>query len=354
MTGTVALSPTAARFAAALDANSGGQVRLEALWAMLQSAAPELLSSSAKRERLAGLLDELAAAGHCRLPRSPSSWERQGRPPLPTFVRVPRSPVPPRLDVLAHPWLPDVAAWVPTARLSRVQLDDLAVINGWLARGGPNGTVLPLRERSYDIFKDEKRLDLLVGGALFRPGRLTLEHLGAAVVHPPFVAERVSLATGLLVVENHNTYWSVLAAAHAHVAAGANCRFGWIAYGAGRQLEGSIGSAHALHPAPTEIRYFGDLDADGIDIPLNTSQVAAGTGLPSVVAHPPLYDLLVELGHRRPAISKTAVPAAAATWLGHELAERVPTVLAGAERIAQEAVNRLVLGSTAHWLELTS
>jgi hypothetical protein len=85
---------------------------------------------------------------------------------------------------------------VPAARLSRVQLDDLAVINAWLARGGPNGTVLPLRERSYDIFDDEKRLDLLVGGVLFRPGRLTLERLGATVVHPPFVAERISRGDG--------------------------------------------------------------------------------------------------------------------------------------------------------------
>lgn len=345
------LSPTAARFATALAASPTAQVRLDALWAMLQSAAPELLSSSAKRERLAGILDELAAADLCSLPASPSSWDRQGRPPLPTFVRVPRPPAPPRFDVLAHPWLADLAAWVPAARLSRVQLDDLAVINAWLARGGPNGTVLPLRERSYEIFADEKRLDLLVGGALFRPGRLTLERLGGTVVHPPFVAERISPATGLLIVENHNTYWSVVAAAHAHVALGAHCRFGWIAYGAGRQLEGSIASAHALHPLPSEIAYFGDLDADGLDIPINTSRVATEAGLPPVAAHLLLYGLLVDLGRLCRAVSKTAVPAGGPEWLGEPLARRVPTVLAGTERIAQEAVSRITLESTASWLD---
>jgi hypothetical protein len=124
-----------------------------------------------------------------------------------------------------------------------------------------------------------------------------------------------------------------------------------IAYGAGRQLEGSIASAHALHAPPSEIAYFGDLDADGLDIPINTSRVATEAGLPPVSAHLLLYGLLVKLGRLRPAVSKTAVPAGAAGWLGESLARRVPTVLAGTERIAQEAVCRIALESTANWLE---
>jgi hypothetical protein len=129
------------------------------------------------------------------------------------------------------------------------------------------------------------------------------------------------------------------------------CRFGWIAYGAGRQLEGSIASAHALHPTPTGIDYFGDLDADGLDVPLNTSRVATEAGLPPVAAHRPLYELLVDHGRFRPAVSKTAVPPGATGWLGDRLVRRVPTVLAGTERIAQEAVTRITLESTASWLK---
>lgn len=123
--------------------------------------------------------------------------------------------------------------------------------------------------------------------------------------------------------------------------------------GASLQFVGRL-VAHALRPVPTEIAYFGDLDADGLDIPLNTSRVAAAAGLPPVAPHRLLYELLVDLGRLRGAVSKTAVPAAAAEWLGDRLARRVPTVLAGTERIAQEAVNRLTLESTAEWLETAS
>ena len=84
---------------------------------------------------------------------------------------------------------------------------------------------------------------------------------------------------------------------------------------------------------------------------MNTSRVATEAGLPPVCAHLPLYGLLVDLGRLRPTISKTAVPAGAAGWLGDLLARRVPTVLAGTERIAQEAVTRITLERSASWLE---
>lgn len=345
-----ALDPIATRFAEALAGSGRVIIRLDHLWIALQAAAPELLTSPAKRERLAAIVHTLADAGICTLPTSTSSWDRAGRPPLPTFIRLARPVAQPRRDPLRHPWLPDIAAWAPSARLTQPQLADLATLNTWLARGGPNGSVLPLRERSYEIFGDEKRLDLLIGGTLFRPGRLTLDQIGAVVVHPPFVAEQISDATTLLIIENHNTYWSALRAAHQHVAAGAPCRFGWIAYGAGRQLEGSVGSAHTLNPSPTAIEYFGDLDADGLAIPLNVSRIAVTDGLPPVAPHTGLYSLLLDLGRPAPTRSRISMPKAAAEWLGTDLAQCAADVLAGTTRLAQEAVNRLVLERDPRWL----
>ena len=62
------------------------------------------------------------------------------------------------------------------------------------------------RERSLDIFGNEKRLDTLASTRLFTTGAISLELLHCHVVHPSFVYERISDAPVVLVTENDHTY----------------------------------------------------------------------------------------------------------------------------------------------------
>jgi hypothetical protein len=61
---------------------------------------------------------------------------------------------------------------------------------------------VPMRERSLEIFGDEKALDRLVTSVLFGPGRLSLTQLRAYRSRPPLPAMRVGEGPVLLVVEN--------------------------------------------------------------------------------------------------------------------------------------------------------
>ncbi|MGV7524135.1 hypothetical protein PJM24_28935, partial [Mycobacterium kansasii] len=65
-----------------------------------------------------------------------------------------------------------------------------------------------MRERSLDIFGDEKLLETRINGPLFAPGRLTLPLLETYPCWPP-VNQIVSGHGDWLIVENFTTYHSI-------------------------------------------------------------------------------------------------------------------------------------------------
>ena len=90
--------------------------------------------------------------------------------------------------------------------LSATPTNDSWAINTWLSKR--RGAAVPLRERSLEIFGDEKFLETRVSGPLFAPGRLTLALLETYLCWPP--VERVNLGPGdWLLVENFTTYHSI-------------------------------------------------------------------------------------------------------------------------------------------------
>ncbi|WP_346622896.1 hypothetical protein [Blastococcus montanus] len=221
---------------------------------------------------------------------------------------------------------------------------------------------MPLRERSLELFGDEKRLDALMAGRLFASGGLTLQLLRCHLVPMPFAAQCVPGATPaeveLLVAENHHTYASLLEATRVHAVAGGPAR--WVGYGGGRQFCSAVASVPLLQPAPARIQYFGDLDLRGLEIPAAASATlyddiesrgpATRAGLPPVDPAMPLYEALLAHGHRAAA---TAVPsraaAAAAAWPG-PLADTAAGVLTSGQRMAQEAVGLEKLLLHPGWL----
>lgn len=326
------MTPRAERFADLLASRSKTTVRLAELWQILDEAAPECRGSADRRAILADILVELAASEV--LEPSSSKDPSRARPPLPRFIRrkITRSHAPaPRRD---DPWHPDLSR---SADLRRPR-PELRPVSEWLFRGGTRADPAPLRERAFEITGDEKAFD----GRL--DDILTLDVLRAYRVTLPLHRARVGDGRILLVVENSDTFDSLRRTLTADPG-----RVGEIGWGAGGAFESSVLSLR--DDPPTEIRYFGDLDADGIRIPAAASALAEEADLPRIYPATGLYDLLLERGQPKPsrrAGSEERIDDLLA-WLDPAHRTRARDLLTGGSRLAQEAVSLAALSESSSW-----
>ncbi len=304
------------------------RVKIAELERMLLDAEPDLQFSPERRSRLAALASELAQAGTASLPAA-GSWDRSARPALPRFLTLPARPGGPGLaDGSQVAWRAELA-WAASERFTQSHFEALQAVNAFLRDGGAGRPKVPARERSVQLFGDEKRLDRLQGSMLFAPGRLTLDLLACEQVRTPFVWQRTGPGPDVLVLENSHTYHSF-----ARALADAGSAAGAAVYGAGRHFESSV---HFLADLPFPARrvlYFGDLDAAGLQIPASASRSAQAAGLPAVQPAAGLYELLLACG--RPAPSSGPAGPAPAAWLPEHLREPAARLLQAGQRIAQE------------------
>jgi hypothetical protein len=332
------LGRLAAGLAVHLDRWPRRRVRLTELELLLLRVAPELGTTTTMRAQLAGALEELQGAG---IVTCSVGQDRFQDPPIPQFVtRVsaasgtstrPLSGVKPQLG------------WASRVPLSASQREDVLAVNRWL-RDRPaqaEGVTVPMRERSLEIFGDEKRLEVLLGGALFEHGRLSLELLDCQRVHPPFIHERLGDGPVLLVVENHDTYFSLQGALREN--AGPIGVLGW---GAGRLFERTVSYALQLPGRVERIRYFGDLDPVGVDIAVAASARAQRHGLPPVTPSRWLYEQLLHVGKPTPMAGGMAeCSPQAAIWLPPAVAAAAGMLWPDGRRLAQEAVGARLLAT---------
>jgi hypothetical protein len=346
MTSTdVTLSARAQRMADSLAAWPRRRVQLAELWELLDQIDPSSRMDVGRRRILSELITELAAADVAELPAA-RSYDRSEIPALPRFLTLPRdSPAPePRKAVVWHPSL----AWVPQASLTRSQMHTVEQVNQWL-HDSRDHLVVPSRERSLEVFGDEKALDRLVGTALFGPGRLSLELLRCRRVAPRLYCESAGDGDLLLVVENSDTFDSLLTVLRDR----GDHRVGLVGWGAGTGFEASVLSIARIDRALTGVRYFGDLDENGLRVPANAAALAASVGLPLVRPAVGLYGVMFRQGTPQPGQRKLSAEAAAdlARWLGPDHHAQAAWLLVTGERLAQEAVGLSCLSRHDDWLE---
>jgi hypothetical protein len=341
------LAALAGRLAAALAGEPRRRVHLPRLWQLHAQVDPGAVGGPVRRQRLAAALGLLAT--QCALRPAATSDGRS--PPLPRFVDLPRSdpPAPPPGPTIAwHHRL----SWVATAgrSLSPAQLEVCGRVNRFLQAGGEDRPVVPVRERSLELFDDEKRLDAVLDGALFRiPGRLTLELLRCQPTVAPLAYERVGPGPGALVAENTAAFHSLV---RIILEQGGVGPVGLVVFGEGRHFDASAPYLGQLAPPPAPVWYFGDLDAKGLATPQLANQRLAAAGLPPVRPAAVLYRLL--LTHGNPGLVDHP-PAAAGladlvAWLPVGLRGPAVEVLT-AHRLAQEAVGYERLRDVAGWLD---
>jgi Wadjet anti plasmid transformation system JetA-like protein len=314
---------------------------------VLQRAAAAVDNTGAAsvgwRARVLTAIEHLAADGQVTLPKT--RIDSAGNPPLPLYVTRPTAPRAPRSRTPPPVWHADLAwaaALFDQGQLTRADQRFLTAINSWLSKR--RGVPVPLRERSLEIFGDEKLLETRITGPLFAPGRLTLDLLQTYLCWPP--VERLDCGPGdWLIVENYTTYHSLAQRAR-------QLGFdGQIIWGSGNGVTTRLAALAAEPARPPRLYYFGDIDAGGFRIARSAAARAETLNMPKLTAAQGLYSLTHTHGAPRADTNSRnpdqTVLAWAREWLAEPLASAVAELLATRQRIVQETVGTELLATTA-------
>lgn len=328
-------------FVDALREAASGRLRVSIadVWTVYRAQVRGTTGDSEARAELARLLAALAEEGVAELPKGRSSWDGSVEPPLPTWIalRRPGHADEPRADPGAVAWPPELM-FAADPRF-RHMMGELLAIKAFLADGGRTRVDVPMRERSLQIFGDEKRLDGLRKGVAFRDGHLTLAMLRCYSVAPPLVFEAVAGAAAprLLVLENLHTYesfrrWNREVRCYAA-----------IVYGHGSEFRGTVRDLPRVcrHTGASAVEYFGDVDREGLCIPVQAQRVLATAGCDLVLGPAARwYALLLAQGRRLACAPRDLGDdgRAALAWLGEPMGTAVAALLEAGLRLAQEDV----------------
>ncbi|GAA3989557.1 hypothetical protein GCM10022247_05220 [Allokutzneria multivorans] len=299
-----------------------------------------------------------------------TAFRKDNREKIPLPLGIHLEPIAERQPVTVPPaplWHPDLCevadVWATAKPKQRARY---RAINSWLM-SNPDLTHVPLRERALEIFAGfgseadfpvpEKALDGYESGPFFSDRKWVDDVLRVERFVAPLLSDRPlreigdgyyqRIGTGnlLLVVENSATYWSVV---HARPP---RHDLGHIAWGLGNSFTASVRSL-AAQKEIAEVRYFGDLDVSGVDIPRRAAATAEEEGLPPVVPAVELYSDLLAVGrawegkeiaadedHARQLVS----------WLAPRHQDAAVSLLCDGRRIAQEWVGFRHLTRTDKW-----
>ena len=318
------------------------RIALRELRAAYLRAHPEALSAPDGRQLLLDALQALERDGVMELPRQ--GWDTSGSPELPRTASL--------CVTASSRRAPTPCAWLPALAFAAGERHpgrraDLQAINSFLVSVRErNRLPVPTKERSLQIFGDEKRLDQLrKGGLTLFDGRISLDDLECYPVAPPLPYEtpqRCVPGQPILVLENYHSFdsfrrWNQEAALYAAVAYGGGNAF--------RQGAGNLDELIARTGAGGAI-YLGDIDPAGVQILIGVNARRKVEGRAPLCPHRGLYRWLLAHGHRRP------LDTAPTDDLLHQLGDVFPSdvvdalvdLWSGRKRVPQESFGLEQLG----------
>ncbi|MEU7045912.1 hypothetical protein AB0A77_33310 [Streptomyces varsoviensis] len=328
----------AARMAACLTAQTRKRVDFDVLAGAADDGDASLPTSPLRRRVLAAAARELATTGLVRLPVGDRSWDRSAHPPLPRWVErtTPSRVRAPRPGPRA--WVTALAFATRTA-LSKADLALLDPINVFL-RDRPDAEPVPLAERFYELYGDEKYLSRPDTQHLVAADLLSIPaHLRAFAAPAPLAMFELGPAPWMLIVENSAAFTSLRRILATWPAAE---EVGWLAYGGGDHLIASLTTcaeafAERRHPV-TDVLLYTDLDVDGLECAQLAAARARRAGLPELIPAAGLYHALM---HQSPRPWPPAAPGrirAAVSWLPPCLTRQAEQLLLDGHVLRQEAL----------------
>jgi hypothetical protein len=300
--------------------------------AVFNALANRIITLRTDPDRWSFFVDLLVAAEAEDLILLPSQdgdgWNREVFPARPKWVRLPSSKEPKeKFDHRGFPWNPALCFLASERGLPKGIREAALAIQRFFVSGGSARPPVPVKERSFDIFGEEKRLDgLRHSEILFGPGKISLEFLRCYVVEPTPVAERFDQGDGIIILENEATFDSFCRL----------CRqkptYRLVIYGRGHEIQKCTAylRREVDRYGAQQITYFGDVDRRGFEIP---QQLALNAKLGAkIVPLLPGYEFLL----RETPTTKDQIPGPC-SWLPESLAARAASVVSAGRAIPQEA-----------------
>ncbi len=327
----------------------GAKIDLQDLWIAFSKAFPSYHGEGRQsRKVLNDLLNYLAEDGF-RLPANKKKdYDHLGSPSLPKWIMRPvKEKKSPAFDPSAYIWSPELSFLASKSSLQAA--DRWLKLDQWF-KANRNCTLplIPMRERSYEIFRDEKALDSFRNAVAFKEGDISLETLRCFIVYAPMPTEFGPDGTEgkpALLVENHTTHWTV---AEWNKQVG---RYRCVVYGGGNKASAAwkwLEWKKAEYQF-SEILYFGDIDVAGLDIALSARESIENFGNVSFSLDEDLYRLALGLAKGEGGVQtkngKTAYKDATFAMLPDDLAQEIRKLFERARRIPQEIVTRQTLDS---------
>ncbi|MFX1453546.1 MAG: Wadjet anti-phage system protein JetD domain-containing protein [Promethearchaeota archaeon] len=222
--------------------------------------------------QLIEILKKLKEENLIEFPKTNNNWDYNMRPPLPLWIKLIKEEEEKISDDLKNfPWHPHMV-WV--SKLDNVKKStykSLRQINTFFINHELNkNELIPIKERSIQIFQDEKKLDIIIRQDWFK-NHLTLEDLGCYQTCEPFASKSFPNARDkkAIIIENRDTF-------HSFCRVNENLDpppYRYIIYGCGKFIEKTILWVNDFDSSLTEIEYFGDLDPMGLIIPQNLNNI---------------------------------------------------------------------------------
>ncbi|MFD4862864.1 hypothetical protein [Streptomyces atratus] len=209
----------------------------------------------------------------------------------------------------------------------------------------PDAEVIPLAERSYQLYGDEKYLHGIERHRLVTRGILDIaDHLRARPAPAPLAMYELGPAPWLLIVENSAAFTSlrrILAAWPDR------SQVGWLGYGAGDQLVASLPTAadsfcERDHGA-ADLLLYADLDLDGLECARQADAKGRAAGLPALMPAVGLYQALLTRRIRQVSPAPAERVREAVSWLPADMASSVANLLISGKVLRQEALPLPVL-----------
>ncbi len=232
---------------------------------------PEAYYGRIDYTKLLQLLQALAEQRCIRLPSSKEYWDHTMKPTLPHWVIIRDTQKKrPKQGVRDIPWHPTLS-WITTlTHLKQNTIADLIKLNAFFVScGSQELRAIPIKERSLEIFGDEKRLDELINRSWFMK-HITLEQLSCYKTIEPFAAKTSNRTHNhrTIIIENRDTFDSLWRSNEQLTPPPYN----HVIYGHGKAIEDRILWIMEFDPEVLILEYFGDLDPEGINIPTRTNQ----------------------------------------------------------------------------------
>ncbi|MFH8790930.1 hypothetical protein [Streptomyces roseoverticillatus] len=329
---------TADRMAAYLARQSRQHVDFDALAGAADAGDSSLATSPRRRRLLADAARTLNSRGLATLPKGSDGWDYSAHPPLPRWVKRTQPARSSRRRPAPRAFVKPLS-FATTLNLTAADHALLGPINA-LLRDDPDAEIVPLADRSYQLFGDEKRLKDIERHYLVARGLLDLTtHLRARPTPAPLAMYELGPAPWMLIVENTAAFTSLRTILGAWPD---RSQVGWLGFGSGDHLIASIPTALTAfrerdHPVD-DLLMYADLDIDGLHCAQQASHRAQAAGLPPLLPASGLYQALLA-GQPRSHSPATADAAhAAAAWLPPHIAPSVAQLLAEGLVLRQEAL----------------